>query len=136
MNKVDMRSKSDCYLACIASLTGLAVEEMPQPPTSFEQLTQSGEPTQEDYEAEIQYENVLRSHLLHNGWYAVRLYGFVPRGYSIACGPSPRNSKISHCAVYKDGCLYHDPHPSRAGISSELDYEVLIPEAKPPGIAE
>ena len=53
--RIDQQTHSDCYLACLASLTGLSVKDMPQPPTTFEELTQGGEPSATDYEAERQY---------------------------------------------------------------------------------
>ena len=123
---VDQRTKSDCFLACIASLTGLPVSEMPQPPTSYENLTSDGEPTEEDREAEVQYGNAVRRHLRECGWLLLNAYSFAPAGHSIASGPSPRNPRIWHCVVYRDGELAHDPHSSRAGIVSVEQYEIVV----------
>lgn len=126
---VDQRTKSDCLLACIASLTGLPVSEMPQPPTSYENLTSDGEPTDEDREAEVQYGNAVRRYLRECGWLLLNTYSFAPAGHSIASGPSPRNPRIWHCVIYRNGELTHDPHSSRAGVVSVEQYEVLVPAA-------
>jgi hypothetical protein len=40
--------------------------------------------------------------------------GVHPDGMALACGATGRG--ISHCVVYQDGKLWHDPHPSRAGL--------------------
>jgi hypothetical protein len=37
-----------------------------------------------------------------------------PAGLSVAYGPGPRGTY--HVAIYLDGELHHDPHPSRDGL--------------------
>lgn len=40
-----------------------------------------------------------------------------PGEYYLGSGPSPRDpANRSHVAVYRDGHLVHDPHPSNAGV--------------------
>lgn len=54
----------------------------------------------------------------------------APRGYSLAGGPGPR--ELQHCVVFHHGVLAHDPHPSRAGLSGEVeDFSVLIEVCEP-----
>jgi len=40
----------------------------------------------------------------------------VPRGYSIAAGPSKRFAGRMHACVALDGIVVHDPHFSREGL--------------------
>lgn len=44
-------------------------------------------------------------------------------GYYMAHGTSPRG--VSHVCIYKDGKLWHDPHPSGAGLVSVRSYQYL-----------
>jgi hypothetical protein len=48
-------------------------------------------------------------------------------GYYIVAGDSPRGAHIKggHAVVYKDGKLFHDPHPDGTGITA-IRYIVLI----------
>jgi len=46
-------------------------------------------------------------------------------GYYIASGPSPRGT-IRHSVIYKNGALFHDPHPSNEGIASVEFVEILV----------
>ena len=41
-------------------------------------------------------------------------------------GPSPRG--VMHQVLYRDGALYHDPHPSRAGVTAITQ----VPACRPP----
>jgi hypothetical protein len=43
--------------------------------------------------------------------------------YYFAIGPSPRG--VMHQVIYKDGKLFHDPHPSGGGILSVERYLTL-----------
>lgn len=52
-----------------------------------------------------------------------------PDGYAILSGLSPRYEGVYHSVVALDGVLVHDPHPSRAGLLSTLDYIALRPVA-------
>ena len=56
---------------------------------------------------------------------------FVPQGYAIASGPSPRG--VDHSCVSLDGRIVHDPHPSRAGLVSIEYYAKLLPVIWPAG---
>ena len=50
---------------------------------------------------------------------------YAPEGLYLADGPSPRG--VSHFVVMRDGVLWHDPHPSRAGISEVRHTWLLLP---------
>ena len=47
------------------------------------------------------------------------------KGYYEVSGPSSRG--VEHAVVYKDGDLYHDPHPSREGLLSIREVRVYYP---------
>jgi hypothetical protein len=102
-----------CWFACIASLTGIPLDDFPDPPTK-------------DTESDVR--NVVTKVLHAHGWQLHRLYTIpdaVPRGWAIAGGTSPRN--LAHAVVMYDGELVWDPHPSRAGLAAIEEYEVLVP---------
>ena len=67
--------------------------------------------------------------------YAENNPAFVPPGYHIACGLSPRG-KYGHAVVALDGSVTHDPHPSRSGILSIDRWLLLYPLASPPPAEE
>jgi len=48
-----------------------------------------------------------------------------PHGYYIAGGASPRGFR--HSVIYKDGALWHDPHPSGEGIDEVQDVDLILP---------
>ncbi|AXQ69676.1 hypothetical protein HOU03_gp094 [Caulobacter phage CcrSC] len=52
---------------------------------------------------------------------------FAPRTLYLASGPSPRDAELSHMVVMQDGKLYHDPHPSGAGITEVKHVWILLP---------
>lgn len=53
----------------------------------------------------------------------------APSGWSIAVGVSPRDPQITHGVVALDGTIVHDPHPSRAGLTSAVQYWWTIERA-------
>lgn len=103
---------ANCMQACIASLFGIPIEEAPvirdDPLTTWTQQVRD--------------------------WAAKRGYGFVTigcneetfraefsAGYLIVAGYSKRGRY--HAVVYKDGELWHDPHPDSSGVAMEyVDY--------------
>lgn len=53
----------------------------------------------------------------------------APPGYHIGVGKSPR-SEQDHAVVLLDGQLVHDPHPSRAGLSGDVRWWILLLPAR------
>jgi hypothetical protein len=103
-------------MACIASLTGIPLVEFPPVPDQMS-------PEQES-EIHNSVNRLLRAH----GWQLHRLWNWdetVPQGWAIAGGQSPRG--LSHSIIVYDGVLVWDPHPSRAGLLTLEDYEILVP---------
>lgn len=56
---------------------------------------------------------------------ACREFGFVPRGYHIIAGKSPRGD-FQHAVVGKDGVMVHDPHPAGDGLETEETWDVFV----------
>lgn len=46
-------------------------------------------------------------------------------GFYIVVGTSPRDPEINHCCIYKDGVLWHDPHPDQTGLVDEKHFEYI-----------
>lgn len=121
--KVDQRPNG-CWAACIATITGIALDELDQ-----------GIPE----DADDAWFNANRARLMNDmhlrlrqrGWFFAHLWKNAPRGLAIAGGSSPRGLAIGHAVVVKDGKLWHDPHPSRAGIVDVEGYDILIPILTP-----
>jgi hypothetical protein len=51
---------------------------------------------------------------------------YVPPGYSIATGASPRHVGWMHACVAYDGSVVHDPHPNRDGLPFGVEEYVVI----------
>jgi hypothetical protein len=115
---VDQRPNG-CYLACLASLTGLPLDVFPEPPPAG------------DCREECRWKNAVTDLLGQHGWAAVSLGSRIPlEGYAIGSGPSPRHegADIWHSIVLLDGMPHFDPHPTRAmlGDSVPAEYELVI----------
>lgn len=105
---VHQRSDSDCYMACLASLTGIPLEE-------FKVISN------EEYEAMSQEDKSnagTRQHnenlqvLMKHGWtYARGNSDKPPPGWCIGSGKSPRGD-WDHSIVCLDGKPFFDPHKS------------------------
>ena len=48
-------------------------------------------------------------------------------GYYLVMGTSPRDEKINHQVIYKNGELVHDPHPSRDGLVNIKEVMAILP---------
>jgi hypothetical protein len=48
-----------------------------------------------------------------------------PYGFYIASGVSPRGYR--HTVIYRDGELWHDPHPEGGGIDEVQDIDLILP---------
>lgn len=62
------------------------------------------------------------------GFYPLRINtDFIFPGYCLIMGESPRDTKINHQVIYKNGLLVHDPHPSGGGIVNIKEVMLLVP---------
>lgn len=98
----------NCFEACLASLAGIPLETIPH-------YTNDG--------WFGSYARWLREH----GWHLLYWPGGVeeaPMGFAIASGPAERG--LDHSTIYFNGALYHDPHPSDAGLVNVNGWMILI----------
>lgn len=94
--------KGNCQSACLAMLLGLPLSEVP----NFN-----------DY---ADYNGAMQEFLAHRGYTIltfpitdVELRAFQ-KGFAIVGGMSPRGRL--HAVLFRDGELWHDPHPDRGGV--------------------
>ena len=105
--------RGNCFPTVIACLLGLNnPEDVPQ----FQELY--------DNEDECWY-CILIDFLEEKGYKLVSLenHQYDDSIYMVS-GNTERN--IKHVCLYKNGKLYHDPHPSGSGLISEYKYEILV----------
>jgi len=100
----------DCFSACVASILEISIEDVPL----F--LGPHGD-------AFLPW---LADRGLSASLYERRRGDRVPRGFSIAGGPSERFAGRMHACVALDGIVVHDPHPSRDGLPSGVTEYVVI----------
>lgn len=95
--------KGNCFTACIASILGLSIEQVPY----FMASTQR-----------VQIK-------IANNWlkqFNLKLK-MIPyptnlqiSNFCLARGRSPRNPRYFHMVVWKDNKIIHDPHPDQTGL--------------------
>lgn len=95
-------AKGNCHSACIAMLLGLSIDDVP------------------NFNDSADYNGALQAFLRDRGYTmltfpisATELRVFQ-KGFAIIGGMSPRGHL--HAVLYKDGELWHDPHPERGGV--------------------
>jgi hypothetical protein len=107
----------NCFSACVASLLEVPLEDVPQ----F-----MGDTLDDD---STWYER-FREWLAPRSLYPLCLKlgsEWVPPGFHILSGRSPRHATALHSVIALDARVVHDPHPSRAGLATRDDVIVLIP---------
>jgi hypothetical protein len=113
VNLITQVGDTDCFNACLASLTGLALSVFPVLPIG----TKGWEQTR-----------AVQEILQANGW-TLSLDTFhpprVPAGYSIGTGQSPRGD-WAHSVICRDGRPLFDPHPSRAFLRGPIEHYDLV----------
>lgn len=104
----------NCFAACVASLLEMPIDDVP----NFCNLPG-------DWEAE--FNRWLRPF----GLYAltVQMNDWRPPGLHIMAGKSPRGASVKemHSVVAQGDAIVHDPHPSRAGLSTRTETTLLVP---------
>lgn len=107
----------NCQSACLATLLGLPLSDVPNW-TAMEC-------------GDAHKFAAMHEWLRGYGWGLVTVArGDMPEwpprhGYFICGGDSPRG--LYHAVIYRDGELWHDPHPDRGGIASCDTIDVLYP---------
>lgn len=103
----------NCTETCLASILGIPLSEVPT-------LHKDGEPNSSGFWE--RFNDFLES----KGYKAKDIHKhLVWPGYWLASGLSPRG--VYHMVIMKDDKLFHDPHPSRAGIDSVVYSWLLVP---------
>ena len=110
----------DCMRACIASLLDLPRDAVP----NFAQM---------DADGEGNFWLLLADFCRQHGYSFVTMQGrFVWADdaiYHVISGPSPPINGGHHAVVGRNGQVFFDPHPSRAGLSgdpSEWKFDLLV----------
>ena len=93
--------RGNCLQACLATVLSLTLDE-----------TIDVTAPEVDPDA---WHIVLYEWGLERGYY-IRSQREQPVGYCIAIGPTVRKNGL-HAVVFADGETYHDPHPSRDGLT-------------------
>jgi hypothetical protein len=111
---------SGCWPACLAGLTGIPHDALARlvPDVPTERLVSDDDIWRE-------YHNAINGALHQHGWMYAQLGSRIPRGFAIGIGPGPRGHM--HSAIVLDGVLWHDPHPSRAGVERLTSFEIVVP---------
>ena len=107
----------DCLRACLASVVGVKLEEVPH---IGRNLWPSRDP--------VEWDAAVEKFLAEHGMYSFPIgvgYKHLLRGYCLAIGQSPRHPDENHVVVYKDGEFWHDPHPDGGGLVEVSHFSVM-----------
>jgi hypothetical protein len=118
--------RGNCYAACIASLLELPLEDVP----AFEDMYNSGKEKWKWFGIFLkflqgkgyEFHGTGKPSQIRDPYFARGVDGYV-----MAYGESPRDSKVTHAVIYKDGEMVHDPHPSRDGIVKLHGFDMVEP---------
>lgn len=121
-------SVGDCWRACIASVIGRPIAEVPH----F--VRDHGDEGWFEATNAWLAEHVGQTFLYYDGEHAARAerrHEVTPREYVLLDGKSPRGDWY-HVVVADavTGEVVHDPHPSRAGLASIAGVFALVPAAQ------
>lgn len=113
----------NCQSACLAMLLGLPLSEVP----NFLELPRAVDDDEVSFKAQ-------QAWLTARGWGLVTIQARGPffkrhfaKGYVLVGGKSARD--LPHAVIYKDGELWHDPHPDRGGVVEINEVDILYPLA-------
>ncbi len=114
MGFVKQVGDSDCYNACIASLTGIDLVEFPV----LDQETYEAMSREDRGNAGVRQHNECLEVLRKYGWTFRHAYAEAPKGWSIGDGKSPRGD-WGHSVLCWDGVPKFDPHQSNAMLDGD-----------------
>ncbi len=114
--------KGNCFSACLAMMLGLDIREVPN-------FCDAQGFDEDPGPAFMRYAHAW---LAGKGWGHITLDApnmvfkrHHSRGYVIASGMTKRG--FLHSVIYKDGELWHDPHPDHSGIDAVLEVDLIFP---------
>ncbi|MDD4971941.1 MAG: hypothetical protein PHT07_21145 [Paludibacter sp.] len=115
LHKPEDGKHGDCWMACISTLTGIPMDELPD----------VNDPMNAEWSS---YWVTMWKFLQEKGFnlYCETVAQFKGNNeYCIASGKSPRGD-FYHAVVWNDG-IAHDPHPDRTGILTIDHFEIIEP---------
>ena len=125
----DPKRKGNCVAACVATVLGLPLDRVPH---FIEFGIAYGD---SDDVAEVSHGNNWWAMMLgflagHGRWIAEldKVTDADRHEFVLVAGMSPRG--VVHQVIYREGRLWHDPHPSRAGV---LDVREVLAVRSLPG---
>lgn len=131
----EMVVRGNCYAAVIASMLDLPITEVPNVEVLFDLKD-----TNDTYWVEVMLTFLNKRGLIiltdndyrvfHDPEYKMvnerlDIIRRLKDRYYIVSGQSQRG--VSHCCIYKNGNLVHDPHPTREGLLTTEYFEDIVP---------
>lgn len=113
--QTELGSRGNCQSACIAMMLNLDIAEVPN--------FWAGSASDEDWRS------AMASWLEARGLQLITIMRWPIRGFYIAGGVSPRDPNTGHAVIYKDGELWHDPHPDGLGLAAWETSDLILPVA-------
>jgi hypothetical protein len=118
--QTELGPAGNCQSACLAMMLGCELSEVPN-------FAKTGDRKSTEDEFRGQLVAWLAKRGLHiltfKKWEGAP---FPPEhGFWIVGGVSPRG--YMHGVIYKDGELWHDPHPEGGGLVEPLDIDLILP---------
>lgn len=122
------KQNGNCFAAVISSITEIPIEQLPLIEETFER---------DDWHISLFGFLMQRGWIWRGGPEFKWFYGLgrMPEYITMAMvkdrpylvtGKTERfEGQINHVCIYVNGELYHDPHPSGAGLTTLEDYEVI-----------
>lgn len=120
----DPTRKGNCVAACIATVVGAQLNEVPH---FIEAGLELGDADEEVSSGNAWWAMML-GFLAGRGLWAYELDSPAdaePGELVLVAGPSPRG--VLHQVIYRDGELWHDPHPSREGVLDVVEVLAVRP---------
>lgn len=121
----DPKRKGNCVAACIATLLGVDLEEVPH----FIEFGIAYGDSEDGKSSEGRHWwAMMLGFLAGRGLWVTELESVrhADRGEALlVAGPSPRG--VMHQVLYRDGRLWHDPHPSRDGVLEVIEVLAVRP---------
>lgn len=133
-------TKGNCTEACVASILNIPLEEVPDFHSNDYASNTGDNLSVHDYWERLsvhdyweRFENFLGSHdvtvdfmlsvNVHTGLREHTGPREIDNRIYLACGPGSRG--VSHMVIYRNGSLFHDPHPSREGLQY-VSYSIIL----------
>jgi hypothetical protein len=111
---VDDPSKGDCQSACLASLLDLDISQVPN--FLLDLPENQGIEFARRINRFLQPFGLMHLELEYRGFCERCKFYDVSDMFHMIYGPSPRDVNTLHAVVGRNGDIFHDPHPSRAGL--------------------